>query len=127
MKSLCYVYVCLVSVLILAGCATPDKTMRSYLNHHYSDLVANWGQPDQTMSDGNGGQIWTYLKERSWTMPGSSQTTEQITSYNNFGATSAYGQANTTYTPPQTTTWQSRRTFFINADGIIYRYSWQGR
>ena len=128
-------FVCFAIAILWAGCSTPDKAMQSYLGHHYADLVANWGQPQQTMPDGSGGQIWTYLQDRHWTTPGTAQTTVQgnTSSYGNayggnyYGNSSGYAQANTVYTPAQTRTWQVRRTFFINSDGVIYRYAWQGR
>ncbi len=124
---------------LLVGCASPDKVMQSYMGHHYSDLVANWGMPQQKTPDGQGGEIWIYLQNRQWTTPGQANTTVYGTgntygnlSGNSYGATyqgntSVYGTANTTYTPPQTRQWIARRTFFINSQGIIYRYAWQGR
>ncbi len=123
----------------LSGCISPDKTMRSFLGQPSAELVARWGPPQQKMSDGQGGEIWSYFEHRQWTTPGQANTTVTGTSdtYGNIygnpsgatyqGNTSVYGSATTTYTPPQTHGYTAHRTFFINGDGIVYRYAWKGR
>ena len=128
-------FLCLLS---LAGCIGPDEAMKSFLNHPKADLLAAWGPPNNVMPDGNGGEVWTYFQDRQWTTPGQANTTAYSngntygTAYANpngatyQGNTSTYGSATTTYTPPQTHNYTARRTFCINSDGIIYRYSWQG-
>lgn len=124
---------------LLCGCATPDKVMQSYLGRHYSELVANWGPPQQKMPDGQGGEIWSYAQDREFTTPGHANTQTSATVYetgtiraNPYGANysgnaNLYGQSHTTYTPPTTRRWMARRTFFVNGEGVIYRYAWQGR
>lgn len=130
--------IALLMPLALAGCITPDKAMKTFLGQHSSELVARWGPPQHKMPDGQGGEIWVYTVHRQWTTPGQASTTVYGigNTYGNIydnpygfsyqGNTSVYGYANTTWTPPQTQGYTSFRTFFINSDGIIYRYAWRG-
>jgi hypothetical protein len=113
--------------------------MKSWLGCQSSDLVAKWGPPQNVMRDRNG-EIWTYFYQREWTTPGHSETTStgSAQTYGSFhssnifgpagytGDTRSQGNAFTTYTPPQTHGYNARRTFFINEQGKIYRYAWQG-
>lgn len=133
------ILICIVFAILLVGCASPDKVMQSYLDHHYSELVANWGPPHEKMSDGKDGEIWTYYYNRQYTTPGYANTSisGNANSYGNVyrnpygasysGNSTVYGNATTTYTPPQVHNVSSRRTFFVNGEGMIYRYAWQGR
>lgn len=128
----------LLLVVALSGCISPDKAMKSFLNQPSSELVARWGPPQQRMSDGRGGEIWTYYVHRQWTTPGQANTTFSGTGNtfgnvyaNPYGATylgntSVYGTASTTYTPPQTYGYTGFREFFIDRSSTIYRYSWKG-
>jgi hypothetical protein len=122
----------------LLGCLSPDKAMRSYLGLPSTELVVKWGPPQQKMSDGKGGEIWSYFEQRQWTTPGQANTTVTGTgnTYGNVytnpygatyqGNTTVNGSATTTYTPPQTHGYSAHRTFFIDANGIVYRYGWKG-
>jgi hypothetical protein len=129
---------CILALTALSGCISPDKAMKSYLGQPSTELVARWGPPQNKMSDGQGGEIWTYFEQRQWTTPGQANTTVTGTgnTYGNVygnpygatyqGNTSVYGSARTTYTPPQTHGYTAHRTFFINGNGIVYRYAWKG-
>jgi hypothetical protein len=113
--------------------------MKSWLGCQSSELVAKWGPPQNVMRDKNG-EIWTYFYQRQWTAPGSSYTTTtgRSQTYGDYHPSGIFGpahysgdttsQANsvTTYSPPQTHAYDCRRTFFINEQGTIYRYAWQG-
>lgn len=124
--------------IIALGCMSPDSAMKSFLNQHSSELVARWGPPQQRMPDGQGGEIWIYSEQRQWTTPGQVNTTAYGTAntygnvYRNpngasyYGNSSAYGNATTTFTPAQTRGYAAHRSFFVNGDGIIYRYAWKG-
>jgi len=48
--------------LFFQGCASTREIMDSWIGHHQSDLIAQWGPPERTASDGKGGQ--TFLYER---------------------------------------------------------------
>ena len=123
---------------ILSGCTSIDDVMKSYLGAHRNDVIANWGYPQNTMSDGSGGEVWVYTQNRQMTTPGYGQTnsygyanTSGNINANRYGATyqgttNYNGSSYSTYTPPQTTSWSATRTFFINSSGIVYRYAWQG-
>jgi len=90
------------------------------------------------MSDGQGGEAWTHFEQRQCTTPGQVNTTVVATgnSYGNiygnaYGArynvnSSAYGTATTTYTTAQTHGYTASRSFFVDRDGIVYRWAWEG-
>lgn len=128
----------ILALVTSSGCISPDKAMKSFLGRPATELIARWGPPQQKMSDGQGGEIWIYFEQRHWTMPGWAHTTVRGrgNTYGNiygkpYGATyqgnsSVYGSATTTYTPAQTHSYTAHRTFFINGEGIVYRYAWRG-
>jgi hypothetical protein len=124
----------LLTLLLPIGCISPGSTMKKFVGHHSSELVALWGPPQQRHSDGRGGEIWVYTADRSWTTPGEANTSlygGSTTSGNVYGSnfnrnTTFYANANTTWTPPQTSGYQAHRAFFVNASCIIYRYAWKG-
>jgi len=122
----------------LSGCMTPSKEMQSFVGRHSAELIARWGPPQLRPPAGQGGEVWTYCEPRPWTTPGHVNTTVYGTgnSYGNlygnpYGAT-YYGNANveasatTTYTPPQTHGYTAIRSFFIDSNGIVYRWAWKG-
>lgn len=113
-------------VLILvgaAGCTSISETMQKWVGHHFSELIAAWGPPDQTFSDGRGGQIFIYTRTTRWVQPATSTTTyEQNTTH---GATT--GQSTTVYNPAVVQEYTSYRMFWINADGIIYSWAYRNR
>jgi len=125
-------------VLVLAGCATPSKTLASWLDHNSNELIASWGPPDRVFSDGQGGQIFVYTQTTSWVQPGSTTTTytgnttgSAITNYGNgqattYGQASTYGQATTIYNPSYVQQYTKYRMFWISGDGTIYNWAWRG-
>lgn len=107
-----------------------SKIMDSWMGANVNDLIVSWGPPQQTISDGKGGQILIYSSARTWTTPGQATT-------NTYGKANAYGYGNyanaygrststTTYTPPQTRGYEAQRMFWVNRNGKIYRWSWKG-
>lgn len=116
------------------GCASINKTMESWMGHNVNDLIASWGPPQQTMSDGQGGQIFIYTQTRQWTNPGQATTNTfgQVNTYgsyygNNYsGNTYGSAQSTTTYTPPKTYGYRSQRMFWVDSNGRIYRWAWKG-
>ncbi len=108
--------VLLISSLSCAG--RINKMMASWQGHHYSKLIAKWGPPQQESSDGKGGKVLVYVERTEFTTPGTATSD-----------TSIYGKSATTttvYVPPKTHGWNSYRMFFVDAEGIIYRWSWKG-
>ncbi len=111
MKSLRQVTVSL-AVLLLASCAAVNKDMASWVGRHQSELIAEWGPPQSTASDGKGGTILMYR------------------AYVNRGQTPGYivpaGYGRYAYTAPQQQGYSRSRMFYVNSDGIIYAWRWQG-
>ena len=101
-------------VSTLTGCAA--AFMNSWLGRNQYDLIALYGLPQQRASDGHGGTILVYTHDYSFAMPGST-----------FTRGSYYGGTGSTYTvvnPSQSISGTEYRTFFVNAQDIIYRVGW---
>jgi len=96
----------------LVGCASTQKIMDSWTGHHQSELIASWGPPTRTASDGKGGAILIYE------------------SYVNLGQTPGEAQVNysgkVTYTSPQQRGYTRTRMFYVDARGYIYHWRAQG-
>ncbi len=113
-------------VLILvgaAGCTSISETMQKWVGHHFSELIAAWGPPDKTLSDGKGGQIFIYAHTARYVQPATSTTTYE----QNSTKGTVTGQSTTVYSPEVVQEYTSYRMFFINADGIIYSWAYQNR
>jgi hypothetical protein len=113
MKLLRTIFGALAIILIGNGCASQvNNAMSSWVGHHESEVIASWGPPGSTASDGNGGHILIYQ------------------SYVNLGQTPGqvnYGGGNTVYyTAPQQQGYGRSRMFYVHSDGIIYSWRWQG-
>ena len=97
---------------LVAACVSPDEVMGSWQGRHQSELIMSWGPPMRTASDGNGGTVLIYE------------------SYANLGQSPGQARTdyfgNVTYTAPQQRGYSRSRMFYVNADGIIYAYKWQG-
>ena len=131
MKKILIVLISLFILSSITGCATMiNKKMASWMGHNVNDLIASWGPPQQTMSDGQGGQILIYSQARQWTTPGQSTTSTTGTAnvYGNVYSAHGYGTSTsqTTYNPPQTSGYSAQRMFWVDQDGRIYRWSWRG-
>ncbi len=113
-------------LLVSTGCANINKVMKSWEGHHYGELIASWGPPQQVFDDGYGGRILVYTQQRQWTTPGTATTytTGSATVWDNYIWGSATSR--TTYYPPQTHGYTAYRMFWINSNGYIYRWAWRG-
>ncbi len=132
------IFMTLIVLFVLStslGCvAAINKTMESWMGHNINDLIASWGPPEQSMPDGQGGQILIYAQTRQWTNPGHATTNTYGTAntYGNYNGNTyrgnTYGSATstTTYTPPQTYGYNAQRMFWVDNNGTIYRWSWRG-
>lgn len=99
-------------LLLLQGCSSPSKIMQSWEGHHVSELYQSWGPPTATTSDGRGGMIVSYYYDRYLgQIPGRAVR-------NLDGSVS--------YTAPTANTYTAQRNFYVNANGIIYSWRWQG-
>lgn len=108
-------YILPLLAMFIAGCAGQvNEVMASWVDCHSSELITKWGPPNRTMDDGAGGQLFIYEFGRSSTGPG-------------YASTQAYGSRySTVYYPPQTSGYVATRTFWVNSEGIIYRWAWKG-
>ena len=116
----------LLTIAVLVGCTSLNETMESWVGHHRSDLIASWGPPQQVMDDGQGGEIFVYTTARSFTTPGTSTTTVAGSAYGYGNTTYGTATGQTIYNPPQTTSYNAHRMFWIDQSGRIYRWSWKG-
>ena len=111
-------YVISLCLVFCAGCMTEQKMneiMKSWEGSNIDDVIASWGPPSQVIDDSRGGKIMTWTEFRSYTSPGTATTT-------NYG----FGTSYTNYTPGQTATWTNSRTFWVDGNGIIYKWAWKG-
>ena len=101
-------------VVCLAGCAslTPSKAMQSWVGQQYGDMMLKWGPPTRTAPDGRGGQIVIYEYNRDM-----GQTP---------GRAVRNPDGSVSYTAPQSNGYVATRMFWVNADGVIYNWRWQG-
>jgi hypothetical protein len=58
-----------------------ERTMKSWLGHHKSDLVMAWGPPHAVLEDGRGGRILVYTENRMYVSPGHATTTSSANAY----------------------------------------------
>jgi hypothetical protein len=115
----------LLVALSLTGCVTPEmmnQNMNSWMGADANDLIAAWGPPSSTMSDGQGGQIFFFDQSTEMVTPGYATTTTYDTSHRR----DHYGSARTTYTPPTVHQINRKRMFWVDKKNKIYRWSWQG-
>lgn len=85
--------------------------MASWVGQPQSELIAAWSPPNRTAPDGAGGTVLIYG------------------AYVNLGQTpgTVYPQGGQVrYTPSQQHGYVRTRMFYVNSDGIIYRWRWQG-
>jgi hypothetical protein len=115
-----------VATLILVGCSMVDRQMESWIDHHQSELIANWGPPQQIMDDSQGGKIFIYSATRNHTTQGRATTNVTGSAYSVGDFTYGNATGHTTYTPPQTSSYNAYRMFWINSNGYIYRAAWRG-
>jgi hypothetical protein len=117
----------LVGVLFLTvGCvSTSDqisKQMASWMGHSENELIADWGEPTRTVSDDNGGKIFVYELQRESTTP-AVLTTHKCSQWE---ADCVNGER-AVYQPASTQTWAVLREFWINGDGVVYKWKWKGQ
>lgn len=96
------------------GCASlsPGKSMSSWMGSPQSSLIMSWGPPTRSTSDGAGGTILIYEYGRNTgQIPGQA--------VRNF-------DGSVSYTAPQATGYIASRMFWVDAQGMIYSYSWRG-
>jgi len=119
-------FVSLIFCWAITGCTSvaqlEQQLGQQWVGKDRNSLIASRGTPDQVMDDGFGGQIYTYVKIKSFTLPGRATTQPTGGIYTSKDGWQ-YGGAKTTYYPPQTFTKRRKTMFWINPAGEIYRVS----
>lgn len=100
----------------LAACTSTDAGMRAFVGQPSSELLARLGPPRLRAPGENGGQIWTY-EEESRVMQPMSPIPGTLNSPSNIGS-----QTSALASPGFTT----KREFYIDAGGTIYKYRGKG-
>jgi len=98
---------------LTTGCVNRiNQVMDSWVGHHKSELIRSWGPPTEVASDGAGGEILIYKFHRDL-----GQTEGKIRT--DSGGT-------TRYTAPEKRGYYATRMFYVNKQGYIYHWRWQG-
>jgi hypothetical protein len=106
-----------ITVIFFSGCGyrakkAINKEMQSWVGRHQSELITSWGQPNNTDIDGQGGTILIY-----------SQFVDL--GYDPGHPSDPFGRYS--FKAPRQKGYYKMRMFFINPDGYIYNYKWEGR
>ena len=83
--------------------------MDSWLNHHKSKLIMEWGPPNRITTDGKGGEIYIYEKSRT--------RAHTMTNFLGVELDNPITTINTNV---------SYRQLFIDGNGRIYHWRTQG-
>lgn len=105
--------------ILIVGCSAflPDKMMDSWMGATEQQLISVWGPPTRTDSDGGSGKVLTYTFTENWVSP-----------YFVPGQLTDNGNGTATYRPPRQDSGTSVkvRQFYVNAEGRIYSWRYQG-
>ncbi len=124
-KKITRIFMFLLVPIILSGCMTTEKMnqiMSSWVGSHIGDLIADWGPPAQVIDDGSGGKIYCYQYSSTVYMPGTTSTYGNAYSYGNTATFNTSSYSSPGYSIPI----NKSRMFWVDKDGIIYRWSWKG-
>ena len=107
----------LAMVLLTGGCVASkaskiSEAMDSWVGAHKSQLFMKWGPPTRTASDGKDGEILTYeydktgtkIKPDLWTTLGLKSGGHDVGKTGNI----------------------AKRLFWVNSEGKIYHWKWEG-
>ncbi len=93
----------LLALIVLSGCQTLRTKMKAWVGHHQSELIADWGPPNNITTDGKDGTVLDYSRVRQ---TGGVPIRQKDGSY--------------IYTPQWTK--KTIIAFYVNPDGVIYNY-----
>jgi hypothetical protein len=118
-------YACLIFCCAIAGCTSvaqlEQQLGRQWIGKDGDSLIATAGEPDKVVDDGPGGQIFSYVKITSYTMP-FRESMKPIIYTSQKGL--HYDVVNKgRYYPLQTFTKGQKTMFRINPEGQIYKVS----
>jgi hypothetical protein len=106
----------LLSLFVLAiipACSSSDAGMEAFVGQPSSELLARLGPPRLRIPEGQGGQIWTYIEETQG-MQSAPMSRGSLQGYGGGSAARSAGSTSTGFT--------SRKEFFIDSSGTIYKY-----
>ena len=83
-----------------------EKKMRAMVDCHKNELLEEWGPPTSVFPFDNGKEIWSYNRIKQ-TNSGQAQMSSDSSAVD----------------PPQNYT--VKREFFIDKNGIVYKYRWE--
>jgi hypothetical protein len=118
------------AAVFAGGCMTPHKQnaiMESWRGHSARELIAAWGLPAQTKSDGSGGRVLIYDVSVRTLAPGPSTSTltpgmsHFANANDDLSRAATFGSGNES---GETFTLRRSRTFWVNSRGTIYRWAW---
>jgi hypothetical protein len=111
------------------GCAAQqlDERMAPWVGRSVSDLIAEWGAPQQTLPDGQGGQILTWFEQRFDASPNYVYIPKGACHNGIWGPcwmplSAPYGWGG----PFDYDRRVVSRSFWVDAGGTITRYAWKG-
>ena len=104
-------------LLGLAACQTTDEYLATFHGMPKSRLLGQLGQPDLKESDGQGGEIWIY-EEKHVSTPTATETETVETNLENGKKPTTKRQKQVA--APTPTVRLVLKSFYINADGVIY-------
>jgi len=81
--------------------------------------IASWGPPNREMDDNEGGKIFIYIFDRTWSTPAEVVTREFDNWFDGKGVRA-------TYTPSESAGYLAFRMFCVNPQNILYRWAWSG-
>jgi hypothetical protein len=106
---------------LLLGCSTVQERLAAYHGVHKNYLVADFGPPDQTLSDGRDGEIWIYQEEDV------SRSTAREDRFTPDDSGRYSPDESVVYTPSQTSVRLNNTTFFIDGEGFVYNSAYNSR
>jgi hypothetical protein len=102
------------------GCSKPkdfkradavDHVMESWVGHRQTELVETWGPPTKIIPDGEGGSMIIYESLKGiW----GDEKNKRIVGGAQYAA------------EPKQPGYAARRVFYVNEDGVIQSWKWEG-
>ena len=118
-------YVCLIFCCAITGCTSVAKLEQQlgqqWIGKDRDSLIASAGEPDRVVDDGLGGEIISYVKITSYTVPLRESMEPIIYTSNESWHYNVVDKGR--YYPLQTFTKGRNSMFWINPEGQIYRVS----
>lgn len=105
----------IILALSLSSCFMVTNSMRRFEGRHVTSLYAEWGYPAEVYDDGGGGRVLVYTEPRgTYYCPPSLS-----------GETSRRGVL-IRYAPEVIASYEARRVFWVDKNGIVYKWLWKG-